>query len=101
MAAEKYVLVIVPSDDMIGTEQFSSYEAACTEMLSQLGQCYVDAGGEPQDFMALSSNQVFEGERLGSWNLGFWIDDPETANACFKRADGTNCRWIIERVTFD
>lgn len=96
MAAEKYVLITVPSNDMIGTEQFSSYEAACTEMLSQLGQCYAEAGGEANEFMALSSNQVFEGERLG-----FWIDDPETANACFKRADGTSVRWVIEKVTFE
>ena len=81
---------------MIGTEQFSSYEAACTEMLSQLGEAYLADGGAHAVWETVKGGAVHEGERLG-----FWIDDPETANACFKRADGTSVRWIIEKVTFD
>lgn len=96
MAAEKFVLVTVPSNEMIGTQQLPSYEAACAEMLSQLGEAYLADGGAPAVWEVLKGGAVHEGERLG-----FWTDDPEIANACYKRRDGENCRWVIERVAFD
>lgn len=94
MSKQKYVLIFVPSNDAIETRQFPTYDAACAEMLAQVEERYLSDGGDPAVWETAKLGDVFEEERLG-----FWVDDPELANA-FYNADGARFRWLIEEVTF-
>lgn len=96
MSKQKYVLIFVPSNDAIETRQFPTYDGACAEMLSQVEERYLADGGDSAVWETAKLGDVFEGECLG-----FWVDDPEFANAFCNRADGARFRWLIEEVTFE
>lgn len=87
MSKQKHVLILVPSNDAIETRQFDSFESARDEMLEQLAEQYLADGGDQSVWETAKSSEVFEGERMG-----FWVDDPEIANACYRRSDGTSYR---------
>lgn len=96
MSTEKHILICAPSNDAIETRQFDSFDAARNEMLEQLAEQYLADGGVPAVWDVAKGGEVFEGERMG-----FWVDDPEYANARFARTDGTTYRWLIRTVSLE